>query len=120
MIAGYYQQFRKIVDEDPRYNVFAYELVMESFSHLPKPVSMSLAEEYHLTGREYLELFRDHVKNIYGPLARPVLSSVGINCCADVGNVVFNLVNKGLIRSRPEDSIDDFEEIFDFGETFGG
>jgi uncharacterized repeat protein (TIGR04138 family) len=36
----------------------------------------------------------------------------------DVGDIVFTLVDLGLLVSQAQDSRDDFYGVFDFGEAF--
>ena len=48
------------------------------------------------------------LKNI--PMAKRVLAEWGITCCADIGCIVFNLVNAGLLGKTEDDSLEDFEK----------
>jgi len=77
-----------------------------------------LPERRHLTGRELAEGCRDLALQRYGVLARTVLGHWGIESSADLGEVVFILVETGLLMSQPTDSKDDFIGVFDFHEAF--
>jgi len=72
----------------------------------------------HVTGRELLEGARRYALERYGPMARTVLEHWGIRRCEDVGEVVFNLVDNGLLNRTEKDSRDDFKGGFDFKEAF--
>ena len=54
----------------------------------------------------------------FGPMARIVLGHWGIHATEDVGDVVFALVEQGILIKRDEDSLNDFAGVFDFEEAF--
>jgi uncharacterized repeat protein (TIGR04138 family) len=72
----------------------------------------------NVTGRDLLEGFRDHALERFGALAREVLRTWGITKTADVGAVVFNLVESGLLQKTATDSPADYHEVFDFESAF--
>jgi len=49
----------------------------------------------------------------FGLAARLVLDHWGLRTTSDIGRLVFRLVDEGIIRASPEDSIDDFSDVFD-------
>ena len=51
-------------------------------------------------------------------MAHIVLERWGIQGTEDVGEVVFNLIDIGLLSRRPEDSRMDFADGFDFRRAF--
>ena len=61
---------------------------------------------------------RDYALSEFGPVTKRVLSEWGITECVDFGNIVFNLVNEGLLGKTDEDSIEDFMGGYDFNEAF--
>lgn len=77
-----------------------------------------LAERRHITGRELALACRDLALERYGVMARLVLEHWGITSTADVGDVVFALVESELLLSQPGDRREDFQDVFDFGEAF--
>jgi len=72
----------------------------------------------NVTGRDLLEGFRDHALERFGALAREVLRTWGITKTADIGAVVFNLVESGLLQKTATDSPADYHEVFDFEAAF--
>jgi uncharacterized repeat protein (TIGR04138 family) len=72
----------------------------------------------HISGRTLLEQLRDIVSREYGPMALTVLHHLGLYRSEDVGELVFLMVEKELLRKREEDSLDDFTGVFDFEESF--
>ncbi len=69
---------------------------------------------WNVTGRDLLEGFRDLALDRFGGLAREVLRSWGITRTGDVGSVVFNMVEAGLLQRTATDSPADYHEVFDF------
>ena len=72
----------------------------------------------HVGGRELLEGLRELAAEQFGPLATVVLQRWGIQTTEDVGEVVFNLIEIGLLSRRDADSRLDFADGFDFEPTF--
>ena len=78
-----------------------------------------LTERRHITGRELAEACRDLAIERYGVLARMVLEHWGIRRSADIGDVVFTLVDLELLMSQPTDTREEFAGVFDFDTAFG-
>ena len=51
-------------------------------------------------------------------LARVVLEHWGVRSSADIGDVVFTLVELELLMSQATDSRDEFSDVFDFDQAF--
>jgi uncharacterized repeat protein (TIGR04138 family) len=77
-----------------------------------------LTERRHISGRELAEACRDLAIERYGVLARIVLEHWGIRSSADIGDVVFTLVDLELLMSQPTDSREEFADVFDFDRVF--
>ena len=76
-----------------------------------------LTERRHITGRELSLAVRDLALDRFGVMARTVLEHWGVRSTADVGDIVFTLVDLGLLLSQPNDSRDDFADVFDFDQA---
>jgi uncharacterized repeat protein (TIGR04138 family) len=46
------------------------------------------------------------------------LNQWGIHCTADIGDLVFNVIGSGEMEKTDEDTLADFENVFDFDEAF--
>jgi uncharacterized repeat protein (TIGR04138 family) len=108
-----------LLKEDPRYTAEAYWFVRASLDHtirmLQKPDS---GPARHVSGQQLLEGLRLFALQEYGPMARTVLRTWGITTTQDVGEIVFNLVGKGVLGKTPEDRKADFADGYDFDEAF--
>jgi uncharacterized repeat protein (TIGR04138 family) len=54
----------------------------------------------------------------WGRLAKLVLNSCGVHSTRDFGEIVYLLINHKWMSAQPTDSIEDFNDVFDFQETF--
>lgn len=108
------QTVRGIVSGDPRYDFEAYQFVLEALEYTYGMIS----ERRHVTGKELIEGARRYAIERYGGMARVVLEHWRINRCEDIGEIVFNLVEHGLLSKTERDSRDDFKGGYDFKEAF--
>ncbi len=74
----------------------------------------------HVSGIELCFGLRDYAISQFGPLARSVMRSWNVERTEDFGRIVFALVEAGCLRKTDEDSIEDFQGVFDFDEAFTG
>ena len=72
----------------------------------------------HVDGTQLCLGLRDHAIARYGLLAKSVLNKWGIYETRDFGKIIFALVDANLMRTTDEDSIEDFENVYDFDEEF--
>ena len=71
-----------------------------------------------MTGQELLEGIRQYALQQYGPMAVTVLEEWGVTHCRDFGDIVFNMVESGLLAKTEKDSRDDFQQGYDFTDAF--
>ena len=104
----------RIRARDARFQERAYLFVLAAleFSQLRLP------ERRHITGRELAEACRDLALARYGVMAPTVLQHWGVRTTLDLGDIVFTLVDLGLLISLPTDTRDDFVDVFQFEEAF--
>ena len=72
----------------------------------------------HVSGQELCLGLRDYALDQFGFLARTVLASWGVRRTEDFGHIVFAMVSADLMRKTDEDSLDDFQGVYDFDEAF--
>ncbi len=76
-----------------------------------------LEERRHITGPELAYACRDLALQRFGVTARLVLEHWGMRSTGDIGDIVFTLVDMGLLISQPQDSRDDFVDVFSFEDA---
>ena len=119
------QNFTEAVEEickaDPRYDRDAYLFVREGLDFtlkLLKKHTQTNPLQRHVSGQELLDGLRQYTLNQFGPMAKTVLEYWGIRRCEDFGELVFNMVDKGILGKTDQDSRADFRSGFDFEEAF--
>ncbi len=75
-------------------------------------------ESRHVCGRELCIGLRDYAIDRYGMMAKSVLNKWGIHQTRDFGNIIFAMVEVGLMRTTEGDNIEDFDSIFEFDDAF--
>ena len=114
MIMNFYKKIREIAGKDRRYEPDAYEFAMQALLFTQK----KLNRKGHLTGRELLDGIKELGLDQYGPMAKTVFLHWGITTTADFGEIVFNMVENGLMGKTENDSREDFKNVYDFDQAF--
>ncbi len=74
--------------------------------------------ERHVSGQQLCEAARLYGQQQYGFLAPTVLLAWGLRRTADIGEIVFNMIDIGQMRKTRNDRREDFHDVFDFDEAF--
>ncbi len=104
----------RLQERHPRYHRGAYVFLLDALHD----VIARQEERRHISGQELAEGARGLAIARFGPLARTVLEYWGIHSTDDVGELVFALVDIGVLVKRDEDRREDFEDVFDFEQVF--
>jgi len=103
-----------ILTRDPRYTAEAYALVRAGLDYTVR----RLDKPRHVSGQELLDGIREFALAEFGPMTKTVLNSWGIRRTEDVGEIVFNMVETGLLGKTEKDSRADFANGYDFDDAF--
>lgn len=119
------ETLQAIVTKDPRFHRDAYLFVRDSLDHTRKLVDKQIqagrireAIGHHVSGQELLEGIREHALSQFGPMVPTVFEEWGIRNCQDFGEIVFNMVEIGLLARTERDSRDDFQIGYEFDDAF--
>lgn len=77
-----------------------------------------LRQRRHISGQELCKAVRDLAAREYGLMSREVLNVWGIDSTETIGRIVFALVDAKKMTKTEEDTLADFENVFDFEEAF--
>lgn len=127
----HHPQLEELADHDPRYAYEAYEFLFEALAHTQimlgrvpeehdeedEEDDLEVQPSYHVSGPELLEGVRDLALKQFGMLARTVFRMWGINKTKDIGNIVFNLIEAGLMSRTDQDNLDDFDNVYDMDKA---
>ena len=132
----------KIVEDDPRYKLEAYEFVRRALAYAQEELMMesdtpeddtddeddsdadisdfeeSGGTERHLTGQQLCEAIRRYAVDQFGYMAEIVLKSWGITTTSDFGEIVYNMIRVEQMRKSPNDRREHFNEVYDFDQAF--
>ncbi len=110
----------EIADQDGRYPPEAFEFVMEAMGHAQRMFDKATpqgggraGDEHHVTGRELLEGACDLARRDFGLMAPVVFECWGVRRTEDFGEIVFALIDAGVLAGNDSDTKDDFRDVFD-------
>ncbi len=116
---NFHEALNQILAHDPRYDRDAYHFVREGLDYTVKLLKKSATgKERHVSGQELLEGLRRFSLQQFGPMTKTVLNYWGVKRCEDFAEIVFNLVEKGVLGKTDQDSREDFKGGYDFDEAF--
>ncbi len=121
----------ELLRHDRRYRFDAYLFVFEALRYAQDKMGLGAEGaidadaddpdeevERHVTGQQLCGAMRRYAHEQYGRLAKQVLNHWGVTSTSDFGEIVYNLIEIGQMKSRPEDRREDFDDVFDFDEAF--
>ena len=109
----------KLLAQDPRFAREAYHFTREALDFTQKLISReNKGAVRHVTGQELLDGIRQFALQQYGPMTVTVLEEWNVKNCRDFGDIVFNMVESGLLAKTDKDTRDDFQHGYDFTDAF--
>ncbi len=102
------EKIAEIMLREESYSAEAYDFVGRAVSF----TISRLKAHRHVSAAELLAGIRDFARQEFGAVAGSVLEGWGIFTAADVGRVVYLMIDAGLLSASPEDSPHDFEIDF--------
>ncbi len=112
----FYNTVKKILLKDSRYAYDAYEFINDAVIFTVKLFEQEKGKPRHVTGMELVVGVKEFAIKKFGPMAHEVFSEWGITDGMSVGNIVFNMLDYGLLSKTDKDSIEDFKVNFIFEE----
>jgi uncharacterized repeat protein (TIGR04138 family) len=139
-LVNFRDELAQIIANDPRYSIESYGFILEALNlarhqklkskrpdrdqeppalpppGAPKRASRSRKSQAagHVNGPELCEAVRRLALRQFGLLASVVLEQWGVRSTSDIGEIVYNLIAAGDLEKNPEDSREDFENVFEF------
>ena len=119
---------KKLLETDTRYPLEAYQFVREGLAYAhnvlhmgdeaAEPVGPEMHGERHLTGQQLCGAIHQYAVDQYGYMAKTVLNNWGIKTTGDFGEIVYNLIQIGLMKKSKNDRREDFEDVYEFDKVF--
>ena len=108
------RKIAKISEKDGRYSKESFLFILASLEY----TLSKLTKRRHLTGQELSKSIAEYAREQYGYLAKTVLNNWGLYTTLDYGEVVYLLINGGLMNKTEDDKKEDFADAYDFDEEF--
>ena len=109
------KSLEKIAREDGRFNPPALRFVYEGLGYTAKKI---LTEPAHVTGQALCKGLKQLALEKWGRLAMLVLNTWNIKTTRDFGEIVYLMIKHKWMSAQPTDSIDDFNDAYDFKTVF--
>ncbi|MBN1941990.1 MAG: hypothetical protein JW849_01735 [Phycisphaerae bacterium] len=113
------KSIEEVIAEDGRYRVEAFGFLHEGLSRAVKDVYEDTeGPGHHVTGQQLCGALRNLAMERYGLMAPAVLRSWGVRESIDFGNMVYLLIEHGMMRKTEEDTVEDFRDVFHLETDF--
>ncbi|HIG31072.1 MAG TPA: hypothetical protein EYQ50_26030 [Verrucomicrobiales bacterium] len=117
--ADFDETLENLVKKDSRYALDAYLFLRDALDFTQKEIAQDTPEKpRHISGQELLEGIRRFGLEQYGPMTFSLFKEWGLTRSSDFGEIVFNMVETGLLGASDDDSRKDFSNVYNFYEAF--
>ena len=99
---------------ESRYDEQAYLFILSALEF----AQTKLDVRRHITGSELSHACRELALERFGVMSRIVLERWGVVSTSDLGEIVFTLVELGFLVKQPNDTREEFSEVYDFAGAF--
>ena len=112
----------KAIRDDGRYPPSVYEFLHAGLEYTTRKLfgAKKSSDPRHVTGQQLCEGLCDLALERWGFMAGTVLRYWNVRTTRDFGEMVYFLIDLGLMGRQPSDRIEDFDDVFDLDETFSG
>lgn len=113
--------FEKTIRQDGRFPPAAYEFLHRGLEHATRKFygEVDPSQPRHVSGQQLCEGLRELAIERWGLLAKTVLNRWNIRKTRDFGEMVYFLIELGLMGRQDSDSIEDFDDVYDLDAAFG-
>jgi uncharacterized repeat protein (TIGR04138 family) len=111
----------QLLQTDLRYQLNAYQFVRDSLAYAQEVLPNKESEEEHephLTGQQLCEAIRLFAIDQFGYMSKTVLNNWGIQGTNDFGEIVYNLIDIGMMKKSETDEREHFADVYSFEKAF--
>lgn len=116
------KKFLDLLKRDHRFTIESYRFVNEALDYAVEKKNSEkdkedfLQQDNHVTGQDLSYAVLEKALDQFGYMARLVLANLGIKKTGDIGDIVYNLIDIEYMQKLPEDTREDFDNVFDLGK----
>lgn len=107
-----------LAERHGRYRPAAYHFTLQAVHYSVDLARGEGGGHRHVTGQEVLDGIRTIARRRFGPMAKAVFDQWGVRRTEDFGEIVFQLVEAGILGKTEEDHLSDFARGYDFEQAF--
>jgi len=108
------EKLSEIAEQYGLYKKEAYLFILVALEY----TVANLTERRHLSGQELSKGIANFAREQYGYMAATVIENWGIHSTADFGTIVYHMIENKLLAKTETDSIEDFDNVFEFESEF--
>jgi uncharacterized repeat protein (TIGR04138 family) len=114
------ETLEQIARDDGRYDARALKFVYEGLATTIEKLRQNEDADHprHITGQELAWGLAEVAMQRWGRLAAMVLAQWGLRTTRDFGEIVYLMISREWMTSQDTDTIDDFNDVFDFSTVF--
>ena len=114
------ETLEQIAQQDGRYDAEALKFVYEGLAETIETLRKDEDAEHprHITGQELARGLAEVAMQRWGRLAAMVLEGWGVRTTRDFGEIVYLMIACEWMTSQDTDSIEDFNNVFEFKTIF--
>ncbi|MFT3785474.1 MAG: hypothetical protein QM770_04835 [Tepidisphaeraceae bacterium] len=121
--ATFVRTVEQLAVEIGNYPIDAFWFVQNGLQHTAHkvhgaPSRDGVRRNRHVSGQDLAVGLKEFAQDQWGRMARTVLAGWNIRSTYDFGQIVFAMIRAGLLQKQPQDSIEDFRDVFEFREAF--
>jgi uncharacterized repeat protein (TIGR04138 family) len=109
----FWEAVRRIRKADDSFQPNVYPFLLEALEF----TIAGVGERRHVHATELLSGFSAYARTRFGFLATDVLDKWGVSCSFDVGLVVFQMIDAGILARQDTDKLEDFSNGFDLRQS---
>jgi len=109
------KNLEQIAKKDGRFSPPGIKFVYEALGFTVKKITV---ESRHVSGQILCEGLKKLALEKWGRMAMVVLNAWGIKTTRDFGEIVYLMIKHEWMSAQPADSIDDFNDIYNFKTVF--
>jgi uncharacterized repeat protein (TIGR04138 family) len=107
-----------LAERDPRYHHDAYFFLRDALDHAVKLRKRQVGEAGHVTGQQICEAARVLALKQFGPMVPTVFAWWGLEKTEDFGEMVWLLIELGVVSKTDSDTKADYTSTYDFHTAF--
>jgi uncharacterized repeat protein (TIGR04138 family) len=110
-----------VVEDLGLYPIQAYHFVQDGLEYTVNRIHGPARQPRqcrHVTGQQLCHGLREFAADRWGFLAQTVMRRWNITETIDFGRIVFSLARHNIMSTTPQDTIEDFRNVYEFSKAF--